>query len=350
MDDTKAENLGPKLLALSIIIVILAALFVGSRFYARYLKGKIYWWDDWTALAAVPFVFACCGINGAQIRHGLGRHVDTLSTHDADMVVTIEYAFEWIYPATLGIIKISVLLLYYRVFGRTRLNVFLWLAGAMAIAWVCGMFLSNLLQCTPMRKAWEPTVSGHCFDSRTFFIANSACNISNDVIILSLPIPILWAAALMPIRQKVLLTITFLLGALVVAASVYRFVTLLSIENDDITWTFSYPNLWSVVEPAVALISCCLPTMNVLYIRISRLLGISHAENDVLLAQPAQEDSAQTDSTIERRKRRHNAFAQWGHVLTTFRSEVKTTTARTEVRLSHGSGWNDLPNTENGER
>lgn len=190
-------------------------------------------------LCEQPFVFACCAINGAQIRHGLGQHITALSTHDADMVVTIEYAFEWIYPSTLGIIKISVLLLYFRVFGRTRLNIFLWLAGAMTLAWVLGMFLSNLLQCTPMRKAWEPTVPGHCFNSRTFFIANSACNISNDVIILALPLPILWKTTLMPLRQKLLLTTTFLLGAFVVAASVYRFVTLLYIKNDDITCEWS---------------------------------------------------------------------------------------------------------------
>lgn len=43
----------------------------------------------------------------------------------------------------------------------------------------------------------------------------------------------------MPLRQKLLLTTTFLLGAFVVAASVYRFVTLLYIKNDDITCEWS---------------------------------------------------------------------------------------------------------------
>lgn len=58
MGAAKGENLGPRLLAISIIIVTVAALFTSLRFYARYLKGKIYWWDDWTVLVALACTFS----------------------------------------------------------------------------------------------------------------------------------------------------------------------------------------------------------------------------------------------------------------------------------------------------
>lgn len=90
--------------------------------------------------------------------------------------------------------------------------------------------------------------------------------------------------------------------------------------------------------------------MNVLYFKISRFLGITQVENDVQIVQDSPQDSAQTESTIERRKRRNNAFAQWGHALSTFKTEVRSNAARTEVRLSHGSGWNDIAHVENGAR
>ena len=52
------DSQGPRVIATSIVLMILASLAVVLRFIARHLSRAGLWWDDWTVLAALVRPFA----------------------------------------------------------------------------------------------------------------------------------------------------------------------------------------------------------------------------------------------------------------------------------------------------
>jgi len=90
--------------------------------------------------------------------------------------------------------KFSCLLFYSRVFtirDRTfRLG--LWTLGTIVASWVIFCVVSTIFQCTPIHKAWEPLVPGHCLNSYKWWSSSSISNIIIDVLILLWPMPQIW--------------------------------------------------------------------------------------------------------------------------------------------------------------
>ena len=74
--------------------------------------------------------------------------------------------------------------------------------------------LTCLFQCSPVRKAWDTTVTtGHCINIDAFYLANAALNIFTDVLTYLLPIDLVRHLQ-MPTRQKVGLGLMLGLGFL----------------------------------------------------------------------------------------------------------------------------------------
>jgi hypothetical protein len=70
-----------------------------------------------------------------------------------------------------------------------------------------------IFQCTPIAKAWNPTIAGHCINLKGSFIGNAVPNILTDMAILTLPMPQVWRLHT-TLVQKCQLSIIFLLGSL----------------------------------------------------------------------------------------------------------------------------------------
>ncbi|KAI9710162.1 MAG: hypothetical protein M1820_002964 [Bogoriella megaspora] len=154
-----------------------------------------------------------------------------------------------------------------------------------------GMFLTGIFNCTPIKGFWDKTVSAKCVSFEKYVIGVAVVNITTDVVIWILPIPMIWRLHLKK-GQKLLLTFVFLLGLFVWAASFVRlFTSIFILSNPDTTYAY-YPGfIWSVVEPSVAVICACLITMNVLLKRIfsktlsSRYFGSNSYGRDPTSAQ-----------------------------------------------------------------
>ena len=72
-------------------------------------------------------------------------------------------------------------------------------------------FFGDVLQCIPLRKLWNPTVPGKCFNYEALIIAGGVLNVVTDFAILGLPMPLLWRLEA-PTRRKRLLSIVFSFG------------------------------------------------------------------------------------------------------------------------------------------
>ncbi|OOO14096.1 hypothetical protein OAory_01026910 [Aspergillus oryzae] len=111
-----------------------------------------------------------------------------------------------------------------------------------------------------------------------FYLGNAATNVFTDVITLLVPIPIISRLQIRPM-QKVLISGIFLLGGFVSVGSMVRiyYLTLLA-TNPDINWVMGDVYLWSTIEPCIGIVCACLPTLNALLRRTTKLVLGSNAE------------------------------------------------------------------------
>ena len=122
-----------------------------------------------------------------------------------------------IYLVSLFGYKLSILLLYLRLFAIDRTFRFL---TYLTIFFVFGYLFANLCTqifgCWPRVKYWDPSVTGYCIDYTKAGLAYGAMNIISDLFILVLPLPLLWRLKLAK-RDKVGITFVFSSGVVYTA-------------------------------------------------------------------------------------------------------------------------------------
>lgn len=79
------------------------------------------------------------------------------------------------------------------------------------LAWYIITFFCGVFTCIPIRALWDVTVKGRCIHYGQVTLAFGVCNIVTDFIMLGLPLPLVWTLQ-MPLRQKILLSLTFMGG------------------------------------------------------------------------------------------------------------------------------------------
>ena len=145
------------------------------------------------------------------VLNNLGRH--SILIPDVTRFAQYSLAVELLLPLILIPARIALLLLYRRIFPLRWLHITVNCLLAFAVALTITWFLFSLLQCNPVQAAWDTSVKGQCVDVFVPFIVFNWGNIVLDLVMLSLPIPILWKLN-MSTSRKVQVTGIFLTGGL----------------------------------------------------------------------------------------------------------------------------------------
>ncbi|KAJ5889048.1 hypothetical protein N7495_009089 [Penicillium taxi] len=254
--------------ALTISMTVLGTVFVLLRFAARWRKRLSLGADDYLMILATVFLYGTMCLNLAMIHYGMGLHANTLPAKNLVIVAKLLMAFECAYCTCAGIIKISILLMYGRIFPTRYFRVSAYILGSIVIAWVIAIVCVSVFQCRPISKAWNNDLPGTCINLKDSFIGNAVPNIVTDILILALPVQIVWGLYATVLHRLSVISI-FLLGSFVVFTSAYRFSTLFQFQTTDMTWTLSKACTWCLVECSSGIISACLPTLRPLVSMIS---------------------------------------------------------------------------------
>lgn len=118
-----------------------------------------------------------------------------------------------VYVCTVTSIKMSVLLMYYRVFKVQSFKRVVFAVSGALLIWFIITFFVTLFKCNPISSSWDWQQQGTCVNHRVLFLATAAGNSIFDVVILCLPIKMIWGLQ-MSTPKRIQLTFTFLLGAL----------------------------------------------------------------------------------------------------------------------------------------
>ena len=164
----------------------------------------------------------------------MGKHIDTIPLNERVTLLKVRiiksysymlrppvfitpiklvYAFGALYFTTAGIIKISVLLMYRRIFPVRLITIGGSILGGMTIVWVFAGILVAIFQCRPVSKGWDSAEPGHCIELNGVLIGNGAVNFIIDIFILALPTRLIWQLQA-SIWRRISVLCMFLTGSL----------------------------------------------------------------------------------------------------------------------------------------
>lgn len=122
-----------------------------------------------------------------------------------------------LYFSVVTAIKISILLMYRRIFSVDYFRLESLLVGIIVVVWWIVGTIATIISCLPIDRLWMgPSAGGYCFDFNIFWMAMGAVELVVDILILLLPVNVILGLR-MSKQQRVLLVGIFLLGGLYVS-------------------------------------------------------------------------------------------------------------------------------------
>ncbi|TRX88382.1 hypothetical protein FHL15_010695 [Xylaria flabelliformis] len=242
----------------------LTVLLVALRFYARSLTASRYGFEDWLVLFALLAQLLQTGVIIGSIKQGgVGLHIDYLEeTQPEKITIFLKYLVAesiW-YLATIWIAKLSICILYRRLFPGRWVYVVLCIVVFIMIGTSIATVITLFVACRPFSANWGPpeVQQTHCIDKEPLFVWGTLPNVITDAILLIIPLPIVWKLH-MATNLKMALTVTFLIGGIGLVASILR---LASFHN---THSFTDPayngaelQIWTLAEGGIYIISASL--------------------------------------------------------------------------------------------
>ncbi|KMP03545.1 hypothetical protein CIHG_00821 [Coccidioides immitis H538.4] len=244
--------------ATAVAVSVVAAFFVCLRLLSRYIRRIKLGLDDAFIVAALVRRHGICTVPIQML--GLTEIGIYLRFNGPCSAVYIMVPWECVYCTGVVLVKLSILSFYSRIFETRTFKTAAYILSFTTISWGIAINCVSIFQCTPVHRAWDVMASGSCIDTKASFIGNAVPNICTDFCILLLPMPVIWRLHASVLHRLSIATI-FILGGFVIFASIYRFITLFSMDFQDVSYTFSNPSLWSLIEVAFGIVCACLPTL-----------------------------------------------------------------------------------------
>ncbi|RLM00667.1 hypothetical protein CFD26_108692 [Aspergillus turcosus] len=276
-----------RILGVTTALLVLSTLTVILRLYTRFMIVRTPGWDDALIAAAVATNYVFYAWLIVELHHHLGKKASEVSEHDMRIQLKALWVSIPFYNLTLTLAKISMILLYMRLFAATNKRFRILLIVFLVFLIIVGLWtlFSTFLICLPVRGFWDHSVPSTCRSFAVTWCLNAALQIVTDIVVVTTPIPTL-ARLRLPHRQKVAVILVFALGFFVCAMSIIRLVRiiqLVSSESEDFSERNGPAAAWSSIEANIAIICACLPSLQPLLSRICpRLLSPRPRARDTL--------------------------------------------------------------------
>ncbi|KAF3356324.1 hypothetical protein VdG1_06418 [Verticillium dahliae VDG1] len=272
-----AESNTARIVSIVTVFHVIALTTIALRIYARVWVIRNPGADDWVMLLCAACAMGGWSIFIIQAHYGLGKHQDTIETPDFKIfqhagfwqsIISAAGALMWL--------KISIALNLLRLSQNKWYTWSLWATiGLTAIYCIGGMF-PFFLRCRPMAGFWDKSLKPDCYDIQlfiTFGIINTAFNIFTDVVLATLPIPIIWNLQ-MKRRVRLSVIVILSLGYFAVAMGIVKAIYQIAYgSNPDKTFEQSV-QFWGFLQLQLGIIAACAPALKPL---VSRFLKLSTA-------------------------------------------------------------------------
>ncbi|MCJ1358731.1 MAG: hypothetical protein MMC33_008731, partial [Icmadophila ericetorum] len=200
---------------------------------------------------------------------GVGAPAEVTLTAEQNFVYAIvQWTDEFFYVLGVGLIKVSILLYYRRVFITRIFQIVVTCTIAFVGAWMIAFLLVSIFQANPI--SWNWTGVGQVINLNILFLTEVGTDIFLDTFILCLPMPII-SRLHMSTEKKFIVCGILALGFFCTIASCVRlwyFTQFVSLELSGSSNLQEINNnmlIWSFIEPSASVVCACLPTMGPLF-------------------------------------------------------------------------------------
>ncbi|KAA8627922.1 hypothetical protein SMACR_06022 [Sordaria macrospora] len=260
---TDTDSAVPRLIVTFSVLVSLAGITMGFRFYCKHRYAKQLGVDD--LLLGFSYLILLSGaiFTATAISRGFGQHIWNIELLQ-DAITSARIVFSGGFFVFLGIAvaKASICLTLYNIARKKWQR---WSLVFVAVSVLITKLLSGIfifVSCTPVQKRWNPMIKGTCWDINVlcrYWSFSGAWSAVTDLALVVLPWSIIWHLQVKR-TEKILLGIVLSLGLLtgIVAAIKTTYIKGSDLEN-DFTYAAADLVVWESAELGVAIIAISIP-------------------------------------------------------------------------------------------
>ncbi|KAL8942966.1 MAG: hypothetical protein Q9211_001167 [Gyalolechia sp. 1 TL-2023] len=202
------DSNGPRMLVgtwitLSLAIVITLLRMTVKLFFVPPVKL-----EDYFAIIALLLAIARTALLTMLKSRQYGYHIWDIEESNIDYLYTRSKGATVIYLVATICAKLSILLLYKRLFGvSTPFRYVCHTLMAVVISYGTAVALAYIFQCRPVYAGWDWFYPGNCVSLHAIAVATGALNIATDFAIVVVPIPLVLRLQLKPAKLVSVLAI-----------------------------------------------------------------------------------------------------------------------------------------------
>ncbi|KAK0701241.1 hypothetical protein B0H67DRAFT_595669 [Lasiosphaeris hirsuta] len=242
----------------------IAATFVCLRMWTRVRIVRAVRLCDWIIVLSAVAAFGQCISKIGECIHGAGKHIQEIDFAAESFGMLQAWWFTLLtYQFTLALTKISISSFYLTIFTlhwERRASIAVLVLVVTASLW---SIICVATAAIPLRALWDINIKATFMQSDRAWWSLAGLNIGTDLVIFTLPIPIV-ARLRLPPRQNVLVVCTFAIGFFVCVVSFIRLGILIqSARVPDPDWTYNGANLtyWTLIEGNTGITVACIMTL-----------------------------------------------------------------------------------------
>ncbi|KAH7048356.1 hypothetical protein B0J12DRAFT_700229 [Macrophomina phaseolina] len=200
-----------------------------------------------------------------MLQYGLGKHVWNISLADFSPYWLLGRVLAAVfYTTAMFFVKLSLLLLYRRVFDVEHFFKRWWFVMLYSVVHTLVAILLSFMACRPPAAQWDLHIRHRKCISPKSLLAIPVFHCINDLLILSLPIPLVWKLNLNR-RRKIQVTFVFALGSASCIVSILRIWPIHTLVSQprygDVTWHWTPVAIWTQVELTFAITCASVPVL-----------------------------------------------------------------------------------------
>ncbi|KAF2462568.1 uncharacterized protein BDR25DRAFT_198610, partial [Lindgomyces ingoldianus] len=173
------------------------------------------------------------------------------------------------FSIVLGMVKISVLLFYQRLFSVSIFPRVVWFMIVVIAMWTITILLVSIFKTNPISGIWTNPEETYVIDDAAYSIAVAAMSLGFDVIVLLVPLLVIRTLK-MSYRNKIAVMMSFWLDGLCCVAGAARLQLLYQGVHSVTDNPNAYANLtkafvWAELEPNASVMAASLPMLRPLF-------------------------------------------------------------------------------------
>ncbi|PVI06620.1 hypothetical protein DM02DRAFT_427761 [Periconia macrospinosa] len=270
---------------LTIFFIVLATILCGARVWTRCHPVYKMSADDYVCLVAyVPIVIGCALLLQTVPWVFNNKDPAKLTLHDIEQGFKYAIIAQTFWTWAMSLTKISIALMLLRLEQSQPMRRFLWFLVVLQVVMSIFTMLSQLLQCIPLRSAWDFTSSSsinHCWSKATGMssaIAIQVFNFVTDWILALMPISFLRKVK-RPLRERVVVNCLMGLGVFAGIVSLVKLVYLIRAgKTQESALDGIRFGMLSALEELLAFVAACIPCLKVPFQRALRYFGLKTHE------------------------------------------------------------------------